>query len=1607
MKPRQLLHNTLRFGLASAIVLAADVFAAPTDIASQPLAQPASNVPPNIMLILDDSGSMIQQYTPDYLGRHFGGSNRLCLDSRDDNGSIDTYLDNCEAGDPPLMTPDLNTQYYNPTIRYFPAVNYDGTSKPSMNAAATSNWTAVPTDGVSVSGLDTFRKDTYDMNGGGGTVATVDLVNGYPDRVWCKSKSDSATGSNCRKNGAYTYPDNTYGYGETTGGTTKYVTGAPYYYRIVPTEYCTDQTLINCIRSLTPSGNYTVPAPVRYCDSTALDNCQGKYQGSYTRPSYTGYVTTILSAAVPATAKIVVKSPQSDNSAGSILGIYVMGAPIIAGPVAEPASFNPNTAATDLKNAINAYTSTSGYTATVSNNVVTVTAPGAGKPNDCTAAFDCSTWNGATVAVQSTGTPTARATASFTVTGTGSGESVNSMSVNSTPLFSSSITCISSDGCTSAYGRNTWMAEKIALAINGGGSGYTATSSGDGVTITAPVGTGAEVNGYTISESSPSSYAGNGTVFINGATDGDIETSTVNFIGGVDPNNGRLNVGEFLRTNITPFQDPPTNSIPNQFPRYPARTDCVGAKCTYSEEMTNFANWYAYYRTRDTMAKTAVGRAFLALTSQYRVGFITINPSNGGSVSSSRYLKVDAFDLGAGNQKEQWYDHVYSTDTNGGTPLREALSRVGRYYANVTSGINNGMDASPIQYACQPNFAILMTDGYWNGSNNGEDIVGNSIGNQDNVDAGYSTRADGAYDGGLSGSTNTLADVAMYYYKTDLRTDLANNVPTTQKDSASFQHMTTFTVGLGLAGQLNFDPNYESQTVGDFKDIKQGAKNWPVPVSNSETTLDDLWHAAVNGRGTFFSAKNPVDLANGLAETINSLQSRVGAGAAAATSNLQPVAGDNFAFTAQYQTIAWTGDLEARTIDLDTGFVAYRSLWSASAQLDQRTAGNRTIYTFDSNDTNPPTSGNGNRLKTFCWPGAYASSLYPKCGLGIGEAELSATDMSNFDPLTLPQAVTWPTDGSGRDLSASNQNLVDYLRGDTSNESQGGVTSTDLYRNRLHLLGDIVDAQPAYVKAAPFGYGSGSYASVDPHYQDFKKTTDGTTATRKGTVFAASNDGMLHAFETDPDNVPYYQTAGISTVVTSDDAFAGTLDPDPRIGEGAERWAYIPSIVIPRMKNLASIPYSHQYFVDGSPAVGDVCFGHTLSTPCANTSDWHTILVGGLNAGGRGFYALDVTQPDAPKALWELKGGSGTTCLTDAQANPNPADPTATLYYQDCNIGLSFGNPIITKRMSDGKWVVLLTSGYNNVFPGNGQGYLYVVDAQTGAILNRIGTGVGCDGLSAVAPCVPGNIDPSGFSRINAWVDNAFLNNTAQRVYGTDLKGNVWRIQLDPGAAGYLTAVRITTLTDGSTPQPITTRPELALINNTPVVYVATGKLLGTSDTSTTQVQSIYAFTDDLTSLGAVSIRTDSAYVQQFLTSSGTDSRTATSNAVDWTTQKGWYVDLPDTGERANVDPILQLGTLVVPTNVPSNDTCVAGGYGWVNYLDYKSGSYVTGATANMASTKIGASLVVGVNVVQLPGGTVKTIVTTADNQQLTQDTPVSPPSVAGRRVSWRELIRE
>jgi hypothetical protein len=95
----------------------------------------------------------------------------------------------------------------------------------------------------------------------------------------------------------------------------------------------------------------------------------------------------------------------------------------------------------------------------------------------------------------------------------------------------------------------------------------------------------------------------------------------------------------------------------------------------------------------------------------------------------------------------------------------------------------------------------------------------------------------------------------------------------------------------------------------------------------------------------------------------------------------------------------------------------------------------------------------------------------------------------------------------------------------------------------------------------------------------------------------------------------------------------------------------------------------------------------------------------------------------------------------------------------------------------------------------------------------------------------------------------------------------------------------------------------------------------------------------------------------------------------------------------------------VIPSNVPTTDTCNAGGYAWINFLDFATGSFVPAAGNTNASVKVADSLVVGINVVMGPGGNVGVIAQKGGGGISTLPDPVNPTTFVGRRVSWRELI--
>jgi type IV pilus assembly protein PilY1 len=506
---------------------------------------------------------------------------------------------------------------------------------------------------------------------------------------------------------------------------------------------------------------------------------------------------------------------------------------------------------------------------------------------------------------------------------------------------------------------------------------------------------------------------------------------------------------------------------------------------------------------------------------------------------------------------------------------------------------------------------------------------------------------------------------------------------------------------------------------------------------------------------------------------------------------------------------------------------------------------------------------------------------------------------------------------------------------------------------------------------------------------------------------SAAAEAAVTAFAADPLNIDKENAAKAAV------ALDVTLGQDG----GQELWAYIPSMVLPNLYKLADKDYAnkHRYFVDSTPVVSDIC-----SQDCDSSfAVWKTILVGGLGLGGRGYYALDITDPVNPKALWEFSNAD------------------------DANVGYTYGSPRITKLV-DGTWVVLLTSGYNNVpnadgAGGDGKGHLYVLKAATGErVITPSITATTTDGGDAGTP--------SGLAQIALNVINPSSDNTAQAAYAGDLKGNLWRFDINDniGASG-ADAQLLASLKDGAgKAQPITTKPEVGVIEGFPVLFVGTGKILGESDATDTSVQSIYAIKDPIFAAAGnpeVAIYSnpggardkdisDLSFVRQVLDfedcpansqllglcSKDEKVLTATNNAVDFTPTKnnGWYVDLISSGERANTNPALALGVLAVNTNIPSSVACSVGGESYAYFFNYLTGGpiYSPGngdSTLNngVLGVKIADALSSSPTLVMTDSGKLISITVTSDNVFHSNEPPLPPGASVTRRTSWRELIRE
>jgi len=575
---------------------------------------------------------------------------------------------------------------------------------------------------------------------------------------------------------------------------------------------------------------------------------------------------------------------------------------------------------------------------------------------------------------------------------------------------------------------------------------------------------------------------------------------------------------------------------------------------TTAEQRQNFANWYSFYRTRNLATVSAAMLGFSQLPSDYRIAWQALNTCNSPVQFSAACkgwqttrptvnARLGTFDTEKRAELWTWLERLPAA---GGTPLRSALERAGEYlkttgplspYANVPGSHTSGTTS------CRASYNVMMTDGVWNSDS--PTVAGNADNSTKTLPDGkvYSPAAPFR-----DTNSNSLADLAFHYWAQDLQPGLANTLrpflpyqagpvltPSEywdpRNDPGTWQRMTTITVGLGLTSWLTAPPWMGSTFAGGtapptgYQAFRTGTA-WPS-IGADAGRVYDLWHAAINSRGHFYSVDSPDTLVKAFEDLRNRISQREAGVSAAAGSSLQ-VQTDSMMYSTSFNSQRWDGTLRAFRIQPD-GVAEPFPAWTTDQTFNHLAPGQIGPHKVLAR-------GAGTTLVPF---NPATLSQLP----AARRAELQAQAAVLF---SLPPTATLA------ERQAAENELVRWVLGDTAN--------TDLKR-RDRLLGDLINSAPLYEGARDYGYGVTSWTDTPPIdgkvYADYLKRKKGGAgpAGPKPTVYVGANDGMLHAF-------------------------------DARTG--AHRFAYLPSPAIAKLGRRADPLAGHTWFVDGPITTHDV-----------------------------------------------------------------------------------------------------------------------------------------------------------------------------------------------------------------------------------------------------------------------------------------------------------------------------------------------------------------------------------------------------------------------------------
>jgi type IV pilus assembly protein PilY1 len=621
---------------------------------------------------------------------------------------------------------------------------------------------------------------------------------------------------------------------------------------------------------------------------------------------------------------------------------------------------------------------------------------------------------------------------------------------------------------------------------------------------------------------------------------------------------------------------------------------------------------------------------------------------------------------------------------------------------------------------CAKSFVLILTDG----ASTKDSKVPGYLKNYDTaLSTDLSTCAESTAEGNCPydmGGTDYLDDVALYAHTVDLRSSTVGKNELTETQTISL-----YTV-LAFAGtdqdSLNAINLLKHASINGGFTEKDG-DNPPRPNHQYEWDSDNSGDPGYGIPDNFFEASDGYYLEKALLNTINDILKKAASGTAVSVLSTSSEGEGNLiqayfkpVVPSGLDEIRWQGYIQSLWVDpkgnlredtvndqvLDLGsdkIIKYftdsltgntkvkvwnvnsttpypdtttvapdaivdidgiKPLWEGAKQLASRNPDDRKIFTFIDKNNDGVVEDSPN-------------DPFDDTGEAVEFSTANQTAITPF--LGIKDNTAWDYLGGTQEERA--ETLINYIRG---MDVAGCRTRT--LGGKVWKLGDIIHSTPVSVSKPVEGYdliyGDTSYRT---YYND--------KLNRETVIYVGADDGMLHAFAAGT-----YNSSTKSYATPSPNAF------------GDELWAYIPQALLPHLKWLADPNYGHVYYCDLKPKVFDA----KIDTNDGNGVSWHTLLLLGLNMGGKAIPVTDDFDYNTSTADTTRTFASSYSCLDIT----DPRNPKVLWERSYTDLELTTSSPAVVKVKN--KWFAVFGSGpsdYDGTTTKNG--HVFVVDIATGS----------------------------------------------------------------------------------------------------------------------------------------------------------------------------------------------------------------------------------------------------------------------------------------------------